>query len=248
MTRVMSTVVHTVKEYICVMQLHREVPEEKLRAVLREFVGRIYQKPPVRSSVKRSLRVKEVYSIDLIEYDGRYALLRVECQAGTYMRKLCWDIGLVLGVGAHMRELRRTRTGPFMESQGLKTLHDVAMALYRWKHEGKEDLLRETILPGEYSVCHLPKVVVRDTAVESIVHGASLAVPGVAMLHKGIRRGDRVALLTLKGELIGLARAEMSSEEVIENERGIAFKPERVIMEPGLYPRAWKSKKGKGAG
>ncbi|MCE4599901.1 MAG: RNA-guided pseudouridylation complex pseudouridine synthase subunit Cbf5 [Desulfurococcales archaeon] len=241
-TRVVGSVIHSTKEYVCVMQLHKPVEEDKLRRVLNEFTGVIYQKPPVRSSVKRAIRKKRINSIELIEYTGKYALLRVDCEAGTYMRKLCWDIGLVLGVGAHMRELRRTRTGPFHEDRNLVRLHDLAEALYRLKSEGKDDLLRKYVLPGEFTICHLPKVVLRDTAVESVVHGAILAVPGIARLHENIKKGDLVALLTLKGELIGLARALMTTQEIIESNKGEAFKPERIIMEPGLYPRAWKSK------
>ena len=139
-----------------------------------------------------------------------------------------------------MRELRRIRTGPFHEDRGLVTMQELAEALYRWRVEGKEDLLRRYILPGEYTVCGMPKVVLRDTAVESVVNGAILAVPGISMIQEGINRGDLVALHTLKGELIGLGRALMSTREVLESERGEAVKPERIIMEPGLYPRAWR--------
>lgn len=244
MTRVVGNIIHSDKEYICVMQLHKPVDEDKLKEIIKEFEGVIYQRPPLRSSVKRALRKKKVFKIDLLEYTGKYALLHIWSEAGTYMRKICWDIGLILGVGAHMRELRRIRTGPFREDNELVRMQDIAYALIRYREEGKEDLLRKYVLPGEYSVCHIPKVVVRDSAVESIVHGAILAVPGIAMLHEGIKKGDRVALLTLKGELIGLARAEMSSDEIMSAERGIAFKPTRVIMEPGFYPRMWKSKEG----
>ena len=248
MTRVIGSVVHSTKEYVCVMQLHRPVEEERLREVLGLLTGKIYQRPPLRSSVKRALRVKTVNEIELLEYTGKYALLRIDCEAGTYMRKLCWDAGLLLGVGAHMRELRRTRTGPFREDRGLVTLQEVNEALYRLRVEGKDDLLRRVVLPGEYSICHLPKVVVRDTAVESIVHGANLAVPGVVMLHEGIRRGDTVALLTMKGELVALAEALMTSEEVMQARRGEAFKLKRVVLEPGLYPRAWKRRAQKPGG
>ncbi len=225
------------------MQLHKPVNEEKLREVLNEFTGKIYQRPPLRSSVKRNLRVKKINKIELIEYDGvRYALLRIDCEAGTYMRKLCWDVGLVLGVGAHMRELRRTRTGPFTEDKGLVRLQDVAEALYRLREEGKDDLIRKVILPGEYSICHLKKVVIRDTAVESIVHGASLAVPGIVKLQEGIRKGETVAILSMKGELVALGVAEMNSEDMITETKGIAVSLRRVILEPGLYPKAWKTK------
>ncbi len=246
MTRIIGTVMHSTKEYVCVMQLHRPVPQERLLEVLKMFEGEVYQRPPLRSSVKRALRTRRIYRIELLEYDGeRYAVLRVDCDAGTYMRKLCWDIGLILGVGAHMRELRRIRTGPFSEDSGLLVrMQDLAEAIYRWKEEGSDDLLRRVIVPGELSVCHIPKVIVRDTAVESLVHGAQLAVPGVAAVEEGFGKGDLVALLTLKGELIGLGRAEMPWNEILESKRGIAVKPARIIMERGVYPRAWKKKEG----
>ena len=244
MTRIIGTVMHSTKEYVCVMQLHRPVREEDLRGTIRMFEGEIYQRPPLRSSVKRALRTRRIYKIELIEYDGeKYAVLKVDCDAGTYMRKLCWDIGLLLGVGAHMRELRRTRTGPFSEDSGLLVrMQELAEAVYRWREEGSDDLLRKVIVPGELSVCHIPKVIVRDTAVDSLAHGAQLAVPGVAAVEEGFSRGDMVAILTLKGELVGLGRAEMGWSEVLEAKKGVAVKPTRILMERGVYPRVWRRK------
>ncbi|MEB3859732.1 MAG: RNA-guided pseudouridylation complex pseudouridine synthase subunit Cbf5 [Desulfurococcales archaeon] len=242
MTRVISLVAHSTKEYVCVMQLHSPVERERLERVLGEFQGLIYQRPPLRSSVRRSLRKKRVNSIRLVEYNGRYALLHVDCEAGTYMRKLCWDVGLVLGVGAHMRELRRVRTGPFTEDKNLVTLQMLSEALYRWRSEGNEDLLRKYIMPGEVMTCTMPKIALRDTAVDSIAHGATLAVPGIAKIQEGIKPGDTVALMTLKGELVAIGKALMSTEEILEREKGEAVKPERVIIKPGTYPRTWKKK------
>ncbi len=241
-TKVIGLVMSTSKEYICVMQLHRSVSESELRRVIQLFQGEIYQRPPLRSSVKRSLRKRKIFEIELLEYNGKYALMRVVSEAGTYMRKLCHDMGLILGVGAHMRELRRTKTGPFREAKGIVRLQELSEALYVWKNGGDETLLRRYILPVEYAVSHLPKVVIRDTAVDAIAHGANLAVPGVVMLHEGINRGDRVAIFTLKGELVAVGQAEMSSEEVAKAERGIAVKVRRVVMKPGVYPKAWKKR------
>ncbi len=242
-TKVIGYVVHTPKEYVCVMQLHREVSENELMKAISLFTGEIYQRPPLRSSVKRSLRRKKVYEIEVLEFTGRYALLRILSDPGTYMRKICHDIGLVLGVGAHMRELRRTKSGPFHERHGLVKLQELSEALYRYRVEGKDDLLRRVILPAEYAVSHLPKVVIRDTAVDAIAHGAHLAVPGIVRLHAGIRRGDLVAILTLKGELVALGVAEMSSEEIAKAQKGIAVRIRRVVMKPGVYPSAWKKRK-----
>ncbi len=230
------------KEYVAVMQLHKEVGRSELERVLKEFTGRIYQKPPVRSSVKRALRVKEVYEIELIEYDYPYVLLRILCQHGTYVRKLIHDMGEVLGVGAHMRELRRTKTGPFREDKGLVRMQDLSEAVYLYRELNDESRLRELIMPVEYAVSHLPKVAILDSAVDAIAHGANLAVPGVSLIQEGIRKGETVAVFTLKGELVAIAEALMHTEEIIEAKRGWAFKTKRVIMRRGVYPRVWKRK------
>ncbi|MEM5873872.1 MAG: RNA-guided pseudouridylation complex pseudouridine synthase subunit Cbf5 [Acidilobaceae archaeon] len=239
-TKIIGLLMHSSKEYVCVMQLHEDVSEDELKKAFNEFRGRIYQRPPLRSSVKRAIRVKTIYELEVLEKRGKYGVFRVTSDPGTYIRKLCWDIGLVLGVGAHMRELRRTRTGPIKEDLGLVKLQDLSEAVYLWKTENREDAIRKVVYPAEYLVCSLPKVVLRDSAVESIVNGARLAVPGIAMVSDRVRRGDIVALLTLKGELVALGRAVMSAEAMLSLERGIAVEPERVVLEPGIYPRMWK--------
>ncbi|MGC9209655.1 MAG: RNA-guided pseudouridylation complex pseudouridine synthase subunit Cbf5 [Acidilobus sp.] len=245
MTKVIGAVVHSSKAYVCVMQLHGDVSPDEIKSVASEFRGAIYQRPPVRSNVRRALRVRNVLSIDVLEVKGRLALLRVESDPGTYMRKLCWDIGLVLGVGAHMRELRRVKSGPFTEDSNLVTLHQLSEAVYRWREEGKDDLLRRVIMPGEISMCEMPKIVLRDTAVESVVNGAYLAVPGIAMFTDDIKRGSTVAFFTLKGELVGIGEALMDSGEIARSQKGIAARPKRIVMPHGVYPRAWGGKEGK---
>lgn len=242
-TKVIGSVVHTLKEYVMVMQFHSEVPEERVREALKLFIGQIYQRPPLRSSVKRSIRVKTIYSIELLEHTGRYSLVKVTCDPGTYMRKLAHDIGLILGVGAHMRELRRTRTGPFKEDETLVKMQDVSEALYLWRALNDERLLRRVVQPVEVATAHLPKIVIRDTAVGSIAHGASLAAPGLAMLTKDVTKGSTVALFTLKGELVALGQALYNAEEIATLNKGIVVKTKRVYMSPDTYPRVWKSSK-----
>ena len=83
---------------------------------------------------------------------------------------------------------------------------------------------------------------VRDSAVDALCHGASLAVPGVAEVDTGIRRGDRVAVMTLKGEIVMLGKAVMSTEDMIRADKGICVVPERVMMRRGTYPALWKVK------
>lgn len=238
-TKALQVLLSGGKEYVCVMKLHGDFSEDRLREVIEEFEGDIYQKPPLRSSVKRVLRIRRVYYIDLLEVEGRLALLKVGCQAGTYIRKLVHDIGEVLGCGAHMRELRRTKVGPFGEERGLVTLRTLAEAFEAYR-AGDEKLLRRVVQPVEEALALTPKVWIRDTAVDAICHGADLAVPGIVSLNSGIKVDTLVGIFTLKDELVALGRALMSSEEILERERGIAVKTERVIMRPGTYPRMWK--------
>ncbi len=245
-TKLIGLVMHSRKEYVALMELHKDVPVDKVVEVMKKFIGRIYQRPPLRSSVKRSLRTRDVYDIQILEIEGRHVLFKIQCQSGTYIRKLCHDIGLILGVEAHMRELRRTATGHFREDFNLVTLHEVAEALYLWRHCKDESLLRKVVLPAEFIVANLPKIVLKDTAVDAIAHGAQLAVPGIVRLHEGISRGDLVALFTLKGELVALGQASMSTKEIVNSQKGIAVKITRVFIEPGLYPRAWKKAKEAG--
>ena len=239
-TKMVQTLLPAGKEYVCVMHLHSDVPQHRLEQVLREFEGEIYQRPPLRAAVKRQLRARRIYYLELLELEGRDVLMRVGCEAGTYMRKLCFDMGEAIGCGAHMRELRRTRTGPFQEDGTLTKLHDLADAYAFWREEGDEKHLRKVILPVEAAVEHLPKLVVRDGAIDALCHGASLAAPGVLTIETGVSPDDLVALMTLKGELISLARATMTSKQILDAEHGIVAKPERVVMSPGTYPRKWK--------
>jgi len=228
------------KEYICLMHLHSEIPEQRLQEVLSEFTGEIYQRPPLRSAVKRQLRRRRIYSLQLLEREGKEALLRIHCEAGTYIRKLVFDIGEALGCGAHMLELRRSRSGPFAEDETLVRLQDVADAYALWKEEGREDMLKKVVLPVEASVRALPKIVIRDGAVDAVCHGASLAAPGVLRVETGISVGSLVAVMSLKGELVALMESLMTSRQIVEADRGLVAKPVRVIMRPGTYPRKWK--------
>lgn len=229
----------SVKEYVCVMRLHREVPNEKIKQVIDEFVGEIYQKPPIRASVRRVVRIRRIYYIKDLEFMGRRTLFRIGCQSGTYIRKLCSDIGEVLGIGAHMEELRRTKTGSFNENENLITLYDLKGAYDLWVTKKDESWLRKIVQPVEKALQPIPKLYLRDSAIDSICHGAKLAIPGILKLNTGITRDSTVGFFSLKGELIALGQTLMSTEEIINKDHGIAANTKRVIMSRGTYPRMW---------
>ncbi len=227
------------KEYVALMKLHKEVDEKKIRAVCESFVGKIYQMPPLRSAVKRIRRTREVYYLDILEIHGTEVLFRVGCEAGTYIRTLCVDIGKKLGCGAQLAELRRTRVGNITEASAV-TLHDVKDAFIFWKEEGDETGLRKTILSMERLLDVVPKIVVRDSAVDALCHGASLAIPGVVEIDDEIKAGELAAVLTLKGEGVALVKMAVPSVQVIEKDTGICASLERVLMNKGTYPSIWK--------
>ncbi|MCD6244837.1 MAG: RNA-guided pseudouridylation complex pseudouridine synthase subunit Cbf5 [Candidatus Korarchaeota archaeon] len=227
------------KEYIGVLYIHGEIEEEELLHALEKFTGPIFQRPPVKSAVKRSLRVRRVYSIDLLESEGRFHLLKVHVESGTYIRKLFYDIGEFLGVGGSMRELRRIRSGGFNERDSI-TLEELFDAYRKWKKDGDEQPLRRAILPLETVIVGMPKVIVKDSAVASITHGASLKVRGISSLSRGIKKGSLVAIMSLKGELIAIGRSVLSADDIVELDSGIAVEIERVVMPRDLYPPMWR--------
>jgi H/ACA ribonucleoprotein complex subunit 4 len=227
------------KEYVCLMRLHDEAKQKKVESVLNELTTEIYQRPPVKSAVKRQLRTRTIYYTNLLEKDGRDVLFKVGCEAGTYIRKLCTDVGEIMGCGAHMLELRRTKSGPFREEDSV-TLHDVIDAYTFYKEDGTDKYLKETILPVERAIDFLPKAVVRDSAVDALCHGADLAVPGISKLDADINTKDLVAIFTLKDELVGLGKAAMDTKTMLIEDSGIAINTRRVLMNPGTYPKLWK--------
>ncbi|MHA1298244.1 MAG: RNA-guided pseudouridylation complex pseudouridine synthase subunit Cbf5 [Candidatus Helarchaeota archaeon] len=244
-TKILQVFLKSPKEYICIMKIHKAVNEEKIRKVCKEFIGRIYQRPPLRSSVKRNLRIRTIYYLDVIEIEDQKILFRIGCEAGTYIRKICFDIGEILGVGAHMQELRRTRHGPFTEDKYLTTLHELTDAYHFWKEENDESYLRKIIMPMEKAISFLPKIIIRDSAIDAICHGADLAAQGIIKINPKIKPNSLVGIFSLKNELIALGRARKTSKKILDMEHGIACKTERVIMEPGVYPAWYEYKKYK---
>lgn len=236
-TRLAHLLLTAGKEYVALMHLHSDVPEEEVRARLSGFVGVINQKPPVRSAVKRVFRKRSVYYIDVMEVNGRDVLFRIGCEAGTYIRKFIYDFGEKNCWGASMSQLRRTKVAHFTDRE-LFTLQDVADAFWFWREEGNETFIRKVIKPAEQILDCLPKIYVSDNAVDTLCHGANLNVPGIARLESGICPEDTVAVLTLKGEVVCYGTAKMDSDSILASEHGFAVKTDKVFMQSGTYPAA----------
>ena len=235
-TRIVQTLLPAGKEYIGIMHLHKPVEIDKLKKVLNEFVGKIKQLPPIKSAVKRQVRERRIYYIEIMEVEKQDVLFRIGCQAGTYIRKFCHDVGKKLGVGGHMAQLMRTKAGPFTEKDMI-TLQDLSDAYWLWKEKNEDSIIRKYVKPVEDAIPQVSKIWVLDNAINTLCHGSDLKVPGISKLNTEIKKGDAVAIMSLKNELVALGFTEISTEEMMERERGVAVKTHKVFMEPGIYPK-----------
>ena len=208
-----------------------------------KFTGPIYQIPPLQAAVKRELRIRRIYEIEMLEHSSKKTLFRVLCEGGTYIRNLCEDIGSALGSGGIMEQLIRTKSGPFGIENSVTMIeaHDMYKA---WKDSGDKTKLFSILKPLEDMLVDIPSIEVKDSAVDALCHGADLGVPGVAMVSKNMKRGQLISIKTTRGEAIALARATVNASEIAEKpkSKGKVAKLERVIMERGTYPREWKTK------
>jgi len=238
-TRALQVLLTAGKEYVGIMKLHKDVDKKKIDEVSKSIVGEISQIPPIRSAVKRVRRKREIYYFDIIQIKDREVLFRVGCESGTYVRTLCVDIGRKLKSGAHLSELRRTRVGHLKEEDSV-LLQDVKDAFMFWKEDKDEKNFRKTIFPMEKMFDHLPKIIVRDSAVDALCHGASLAIPGVVEVDSDIKKGDLAVVLTLKDEGVALVNMLMSTENILQKDSGVCANLNRVLMKKGTYPPIWK--------
>jgi len=211
-----------VKEYVTILELHDRAPPD-FESVVAEFEGDIYQKPPRKSAVKRRLRSRQIHDLDVLERHDRRALLRVRCESGTYIRKLCHDVGLALGTGAHMGELRRTATGDF-DDRDLVTMEDLVDALAEWAERDDTTWLREVVAPAERALGGYPTVMIAPSAAREVAEGAPVYAPGV--IDTEAQQGDDVLCVTPDESAVCLGRLVGDPDA----DSGVAVELARVLV------------------
>ncbi|KAL6260129.1 hypothetical protein P5V15_007666 [Pogonomyrmex californicus] len=230
------------KEYVAVFKLH-SAPEsiQKINQALEKLRGALFQRPPLISAVKRQLRVRTVYDSWFHDYDPdrNIGIFRVSCEAGSYIRTMCVHLGLFLGTGCHMQELRRTRSGIQSEEDGMVTMHDILDAQWLYDNHGDESYLRRVIKPLESLLVNHKRIVMKDSAVNAICYGAQIMLPGVLMYDSNIELNEEIVIVTTKGEAVALAIALMTAQTMFACNHGKVAKIKRVIMERDSYPRKW---------
>ena len=212
-TRLAGYLLHSKKEYVGIMHLHKNVSIKELRSIIeKKFLGKIKQLPPRKAAIKRQEREREIYSFKIIEKKGNNVLFKVNCEAGTYIRKLIHDLGVALGVKAHMLELRRTKDGIFREDN-CATLYDIINAL-------KNKNLEKVLLPPEVIVKNMQKIVVKDSALDKLYNGSPVFYDFLVK-RKKLKEGY-AAVLSSNGKLVEIAK--------VIYEKNIIAKPKTILM------------------
>eukprot|EP01057_Protomagalhaensia_wolfi_P004529 Protomagalhaensia_wolfi_Nauph_80__4528@NODE_464_length_2472_cov_105_665845_g349_i0_p1_GENE_NODE_464_length_2472_cov_105_665845_g349_i0NODE_464_length_2472_cov_105_665845_g349_i0_p1_ORF_typecomplete_len466_score123_16DKCLD/PF08068_12/4_3e29DKCLD/PF08068_12/34TruB_N/PF01509_18/1_8e22PUA/PF01472_20/5_9e17TruB_C_2/PF16198_5/1_8e16UPF0113/PF03657_13/0_00048Coilin_N/PF15862_5/0_051Med19/PF10278_9/7_4e03Med19/PF10278_9/1_4U79_P34/PF03064_16/3_7RNA_polI_A34/PF08208_11/19_NODE_464_length_2472_cov_105_665 len=230
------------KEYVGIVKFHGAPGTRgEIERALKTLTGALYQRPPIIAAVKRQLRIRTVYESRLLDYDAekQMAAFWVSCEAGTYVRTLCVHMGLLLGCGAHMQELRRVRSGCLTENQHLVTMYDLLDAQHVYETSRDERYLRRIIMPYELLLVGMPRIVVKDSSVNAITYGAKLMIPGVLRFENNIEVGAECVLMTTKGEAIALGIAMMNTATICSVDHGVVACIKRNLMEKNTYDIKW---------
>ncbi|CAH0730612.1 unnamed protein product, partial [Brenthis ino] len=241
-TRLVKSQQNAGKEYVAVFNLHSAVENiQKVTQGLEKLRGALFQRPPLISAVKRQLRVRTVYDSKLLDYDKErnIGVFWVSCEAGSYIRTMCVHLGLMLGVGGQMIELRRVRSGIQGEKEGMVTMHDILDAQWAYENHKDETYLRRVIKPLEGLLIAHKRIFIKDSAVNAVCYGAKVLLPGILRYEDGIEVDQEIVIVTTKGEAVALAIALMTTSTMASCDHGVAAKLKRVIMERDTYPRKW---------
>tara|TARA_B100000029_G_C17495977_1_gene930885 strand:- start:257 stop:1222 length:966 start_codon:yes stop_codon:yes gene_type:complete len=237
-TRLTGRILKGEKQYICVMKIPNDIKEGNLKNAISNLEGRIHNVPPKESAVKVQVRQRTIKSFNILERDERILLCEIQCEAGTYVRTLTRDLGLLLGGEVELLELRRSKSGYFSENDAI-TMHQLSDAIYLWKQHDEPAAMKKILQPVEKLVEGIPKIIIKDGAASALAHGAPLARPGIVGINNKVNRGDEVAIMTIKGEIVCLATMSVNGSDVPNMNGGEVARPNLVLMQTDTYPKRW---------
>ena len=239
-TRLTDIILKGDKRYISIIRFGRDIDSIELEELLNSLVGEIYNVPPKESAVKVQVRTRTITSLSLLDFDSssRIAAVEISCVAGTYIRTLTRDIGLLLNTSCEMLELHRDRTSIFDESMACN-MHQLADAIFLWKEHNDERSLRKLLTPVETILTKIPSIMIKDGAVAALTNGAPLVRPGVVNASSGISSGSLVVISSMKGEAVAVANTSVDIDEVLNMTKGQVAVAKSVLMPTGIYPQNW---------
>ena len=226
------------KTYIAVFQFKNEISEEELEAVMHKLTGRIYNVPPEISAVRVQVRTRKIHDFSLLDQHEKRIVARIRCEAGTYIRTMARDMGLLLDQPVELKELRREDSGSFSLDDCVQ-LHEIADAVWLWKECNEGEALLRMLHPTEKLLAGLPRIIVKDSAVAALAHGAPLLRPGLVSIPDDLTPGQNVLVTSIKGEAVCFVKVNCDSETITTMEKGEIARPSAVLMNDDVYPRRW---------
>ena len=227
------------KSYLALFKFGKELERNEIEDKMAMLTGKVYNVPPEISAVRVQVRTRKISKFDILDFDGTSLLTKIECEAGTYVRTMARDLGLLLDTPVELKELRRPTSGEFSLSQSI-TMQQLADAYWLWQEKGEEDAMLRILHPIEDMLSDLPRVVVKDGAAAALSHGAPLLRPGVVSIDDNLNVGTEVLLVTIKGEAVAIAKMSQNSKVIPDMNQGEVAKPNCVLMKEDTYPRSWK--------
>lgn len=206
------------KEYVGRAHLHKNIDKKTIEKAIKEkFLGKIKQVPPKKSRVLRVEREREIYKFEILKKQKQDFWFLVNCEAGTYVRKLIDDLGKELKIGAHMAALRRMKQGSFSEEESIK--------LENLKNKIK---LKKSLLSLEQVVkrLNLAYISVDKEAKEKLENGMFLVAKEFKI--KGGFAAQQILPCLSSRKVFALVKVFFSSDE-IKDIKGYVLKPERII-------------------
>ncbi len=203
------------KEYVATMYVHKDFNKSIIKSTFKSFTGEINQLVPKVSAVKRQVRKRTIYSINLISIKNRIVKFKVLCQAGTYIRKLIHDMGEFMETGAHMIELERTKSGPFKLNECISK--DEFIKLFNKKDAS-------CFYSLEDAVKDMNKVWIDDGAIIPWSKGSPIYFKGILKFTSEIKIDSKLAVFNTSNELIGIGISKSNSDNFKKKEEGIAFR------------------------
>ena len=226
------------KTYIAVFQFKNAISGEDLEEVMHKLTGRIYNVPPEISAVRVQVRTRKIHDFSLLDQHEKRIVARIRCEAGTYIRTMARDMGLLLDQPVELKELRREDSGSFSLDDCVQ-LHEIADAVWLWKECNEGEALLRMLHPTEKLLAGLPRIIVKDSAVAALAHGAPLLRPGLVSIPDDLTPGQNVLVTSIKGEAVCFVKVNCDSETITTMEKGEIARPSAVLMNDDVYPRRW---------
>ena len=241
-TRLTAVLLQKPKRYIAVLRFKDEVDKDRISGLLDSLTGETYNVPPKESAVKVQVRTRVIRLAQLVDVDdaSRVFIVSFHCDAGTYVRTLAKDIGLLMGTGCELLELHREGSGGFDDSMAC-TMQQLTDAAFLWREHDEDRGLARILVPVESILDDLPRIVVKDGAVAALSHGAPLARPGVVSAPKGLPVGSSALISSLKGEVVALATLSVATDSLPGMKTGQVATAQTVMMPSGVYPQTWQT-------